>query len=213
MLEIHKSLVSVRDSAKASCEIVIVQPNETFELIWIAWFVSWMAASFWSSRAEKRAMTRQTWMYRAAIFIGVILMMPWTAQVIGEKPIWEVGTHVAYVLTVVVLLGLLLTWLARIHLGRLWSSAITRKERHRLVDTGPYSVVRHPIYTGIITASLATAITEATCAAVVGATLICFGLWQKAVAEERFLMAELGPNDYRSYCRRVPMLIPFLWSR
>ena len=102
---------------------------------------------------------------------------------------------------------------ARIHLGRLWSSAITRKERHRLVDTGPYAFVRHPIYTGIITALVATAAIEATLAALVGATLICSGLWLKARAEGRFLMVELGRDNYKSYCRRVPMLIPFLWHR
>jgi protein-S-isoprenylcysteine O-methyltransferase Ste14 len=152
-------------------------------------------------------------MYRAAIFIGAVLMTPWTAQLIGENRIWEIGTNVAYGLIVVTLLGLLLTWLARIHLGRLWSSAITRKERHRLVDTGPYAFVRHPIYTGIITALVATAAIEATLAALVGAALICSGLWLKARAEERFLMVELGLDDYKSYCRRVPMLIPFLWPR
>jgi protein-S-isoprenylcysteine O-methyltransferase Ste14 len=79
-----------------------------------------------------------------------------------------------------------------------------------VVDTGPYAFARHPIYTGIITAVLATAVTEATLAALVGAALICSGLWLKARAEERFLMVEV---DYESYCRRVPMLIPFLWRR
>jgi protein-S-isoprenylcysteine O-methyltransferase Ste14 len=68
--------------------------------------------------------------------------------------------------------------------------------------------VRHPIYTGIITAVLATAVAEATFTALAGAAFICSGLYLKARAEERFLMVEL---DYESYCRRVPMLIPFLW--
>jgi protein-S-isoprenylcysteine O-methyltransferase Ste14 len=188
----------------------MVEPSEAFEVIWVGWFLSWMAASFWSSRTEKRAATRETWIYRVAIFTGVVLMTPWAARVIGEARIWEVGSDVAYALIVVMLSGLLLTWLARIHLGRLWSSAITRKERHRVVDTGPYAFARHPIYTGIITAVLATAVTEATLAALVGAALICSGLWLKARAEERFLMVEV---DYESYCRRVPMLIPFLWRR
>jgi protein-S-isoprenylcysteine O-methyltransferase Ste14 len=192
---------------------VIVKPNEAFEVIWIGWFLSWMAASFWSSRTEKRAATGQTWIYRAAILTGAILMTPWAAQVIGERRIWEVSTNVTSALIVVMFLGLLLTWLARIHLGRLWSSAITRKERHRVVDTGPYAFVRHPIYTGIIIALVATAAIEATLAALAGATLICSGLSLKARAEERFLMVELGPDDYGSYCRRVPMLIPFLWPR
>jgi protein-S-isoprenylcysteine O-methyltransferase Ste14 len=192
---------------------VIIKPNEAFAIIWIGWFLSWMTASFWSSRTEKRAATWETWIYRAAIFTGGVLMTPWAAQVFEESRIWEVGNDVTYGLIVVTLLGLLLTWLARIHLGRLWSSAITRKERHHVVDTGPYAFMRHPIYAGIITALLATAAVEATITALVGATLICSGLWLKARAEERFLMVELDRDDYKSYCRRVPMLIPFLGPR
>ena len=192
---------------------MIVQLNDAFEVIWIVWFLSWMAGSFWSSRTEKLAATRETRIYRAAIFTGVVLMTPWAAQVIGAKRIWEVSNDVTCALIVVMCLGLLLTWFARIYLGRLWSSAITRKERHRVVDTGPYAFVRHPIYMGIITALVATVAIEATLAALIGATLICCGLWLKARAEERFLMVELGTDDYRSYCRRVPMFIPFLPRR
>src|SRR5438445_12979167 len=48
-------------------------------------------------------------------------------------------------------------WWARIHLGRLWSSNVTRKKNHHVVDSGPYGIVRHPIYTGVIVASIATA--------------------------------------------------------
>ncbi len=140
-------------------------------------------------------------------------MTPWAAQLLGEKRIWGIDNNVAYGLIIVMLLGLLLTWLARIYLGRLWSSAITRKERHRVIDSGPYAYMRHPIYTGIITAVLATAAIEATVTALVGAAFICSGLWLKARIEERFLMIELGADDYRSYRRRVPMLIPFLPRR
>jgi hypothetical protein len=96
---------------------------------------------------------------------------------------------------------------------RFWSSAITRKEHHSVVDIGPYAFVRHPIYTGIITALLATAVIQATAPALAGAALITYGLWLKARAEERFLVVELGPDSYGSYCRRVPMLIPFLPHR
>lgn len=192
---------------------MIIRPSETFEVIWIGWLLSWVAASFWSGRTAKRATTWETWAYRVAIFAGALLIAPWTATALGEKRLWEVGKAGTYALLGVMLAGLLLTWLARIHLGRLWSSAITRKEEHRIVDTGPYAFVRHPIYAGIITALIATAIIEATFVALVGAVLITLGLWLKARAEERFLMEELGPDAYSSYCRRVPMLIPFLPRR
>jgi protein-S-isoprenylcysteine O-methyltransferase Ste14 len=192
---------------------VIINPSEVVELIWIGWLISWIVASFWSSPMQKRVATSETWTYRAAIITGSILLMPWTARMLAEKRIWDVDYNGAYALAGVMLVGLLLTWWARLHLGRLWSSAITRKEDHRIVDTGPYAFVRHPIYTGLITALLATSAVEATVTALLGAALIAFGLWLKARSEECFLAAELGPEAYRSYCRRVPMLVPFLPHR
>ena len=189
---------------------MIVQPNEAFQVSWIGWVASWVVASLWSGRTERRAATRETWIYRILIFAGAILIAPWTAQVLGESPAWQVGYYGAYAFVGVMLTGLALTWWARIYLGRLWSSAITRKEKHRLVETGPYALVRHPIYTGLIIALLATAATEATLVAVLGALLIALGLWVKARAEERFLSTELARETYESYRCRVPMLVPFL---
>jgi hypothetical protein len=63
---------------------------------------------------------------------------------------------------------------------------------------------------GLITALLTTSVAEAAVAAILGAALIAFGLCLKARSEERFLAAELGSDAHGSYCRRVPMLIPFL---
>jgi protein-S-isoprenylcysteine O-methyltransferase Ste14 len=189
---------------------VVIQPNKAFEFIWAAWFVSWMAVSFWSAPTEKSARTSETWIYRSTICVGVILIVPRTAEVLGSEPIWEISDYGAYALAGVIAASLLLTWWARIHLGRLWSSAITRKEEHELIDTGPYAFVRHPIYTGLISALLATGATEATAPGLLGAMIIALSLWLKARAEESFLAAELGSDAYQSYRHRVPMLIPFL---
>jgi protein-S-isoprenylcysteine O-methyltransferase Ste14 len=192
---------------------VINRPAAILEFIWIVWLCSWVAASFWSGRTQKRIATLESWTYRAAMIAGGILIGPWTPAILREQQIWPVGYGGAYVLAAVMLVGLLFTWWARIYLGRLWSSEITRKEDHRIVDTGPYGIVRHPIYTGLILGLLATAAAEATVTALIGAALIIFGIWLKASSEERFLMAELGPDAYGSYCRRVPMLVPFLQHR
>jgi protein-S-isoprenylcysteine O-methyltransferase Ste14 len=184
--------------------------TEVFSFIWIGWLVSWVAASFWSGRTEKRVATWQISAYRTAMIAGGVLLVPWTARALKVQQIWQISYDWAFTLVGVMLVGILFTWWARIHLGGLWSSAITRKEGHRVVDTGPYAFVRHPIYTGLIVAVLATAAAEATVSSLFGAGLIAFGLWLKARIEERFLMVELGPDAYLSYRRRVPMLLPFL---
>jgi len=191
----------------------VIDPGEAFKVIWIGWVASWVAASWWSGRTERRAATCETWIYRIVIFAGAILIAPWTSRALVERPTWQLGYYGAFALVVVMLMGLALTWWARTLLGRLWSSAITRKENHRLVDTGPYAFVRHPIYTGLIIALLATAATEATRVALLGALLVALGLWVKARAEEYFLLSELGLEAYASYRRRVPMLVPFLMHR
>jgi protein-S-isoprenylcysteine O-methyltransferase Ste14 len=108
--------------------------------------------------------------------------------------------------------GFAFSWWARIVLGRLWSSSVTRKTDHRIVTTGPYRVVRHPIYSGIIVAVLATAGIRGTAAGCLGAALIVLGLFVKARVEEGFLRRELGEQQYIDYARRVPMLVPFRWT-
>jgi protein-S-isoprenylcysteine O-methyltransferase Ste14 len=139
-----------------------------------------------------------------------VLLTPWTARILGEQPLYHLGSTGVYVLAALTLAGTLFTWWARIHLGRFWSNAITRKEGHRVIDTGPYGLVRHPIYTGLIAAMLATGLAVATITAMLGVFGIAFGLWQKARMEEGFLKDELGADAYEPYCRRVPMLVPFL---
>jgi protein-S-isoprenylcysteine O-methyltransferase Ste14 len=67
------------------------------------------------------------------------------------------------------------------------------------VDTGPYAIVRHPIYTGLLLALLATAIAEATVSAMAGFGLLVLGLWIKARIEERWLSEELGEDAYGDY--------------
>jgi protein-S-isoprenylcysteine O-methyltransferase Ste14 len=193
-----------------SGKLVSIQPSQVLEIIWIVWLTSWVAASFWSDRARKRAATLETWGYRAPMIAGGILLVPLAGLLLGEKPIWEVNYTGMYALAALMLAGLMLTWWARIYLGPMWSSVIARKEDHKIIDTGPYAFVRHPIYSGLIIALVATAAAEGRLTALIGAALIILGVWLKARTEERFLLTELGPESYDAYRRRVPMLIPFL---
>ena len=94
-------------------------------------------------------------------------------------------------------------------LGVLWSGGIVRREGHRIVDTGPYGVVRHPICSGLILAAAGLALIKATWLALAGAALIALGFALKARVEERFLSSELGSGAYAAYRGRVPMLVPF----
>jgi len=185
-------------------------PTKLLALIWLGWVISWVVASFWSGRTKTHVPTRDSLTYRLPILLGAIFLSPWAARTLGVAPLYHLGESGTYHLILVALFGMCFTWWARIHLGRFWSNAITHKEDHRIIDTGPYGLVRHPIYTGLIIAILATGAAVAMWTSLLGALLISFGEWQKARMEEGFLSAKLGVENYGSYCRRVPMIVPFL---
>jgi protein-S-isoprenylcysteine O-methyltransferase Ste14 len=196
-------------------------PDNAIYIAWDAWIVSWMLAALWTARTVKRRGFRGEFPYRLLTFSGfVLLLAPFLRKVNGTVEIvnwpgmlgtryWIPPLAVGWTMVGLVVLSFAFAWWARLYLGRLWSGTITRKEGHRVVDTGPYAIVRHPIYTGIIAAGIATAIATGTAHAILGAVLLVVGYWMKARLEEGFLRQELGADAYDSYRRRVPMLIPF----
>jgi protein-S-isoprenylcysteine O-methyltransferase Ste14 len=187
-----------------------MSPALGFILAWAAWVLSWVVAATWSSRAAKRSAIGSAIAYRVTITVGALLLFHRTSERLKAPMLWHVGLFGAWLLVAVAVLGFLFTWWARLHLGKLWSGSVTLKEDHRIVDSGPYGWVRHPIYTGILVAIFATAAAEATLPAIAGAALMGLGIWMKARVEEKFLRQELGVVAYDSYAARVPMLLPFL---
>jgi protein-S-isoprenylcysteine O-methyltransferase Ste14 len=181
-------------------------PEYTIYPFWVAWVASWTVARLWSSRTEKRGGIGAELFFRALLGVGAILLFafPQSPHYFAQVQLWQLD-EVALVVT-----GLLFTWWARIHLGRLWSDWVTKKAGHHVVDTGPYRLVRHPIYLGLIVAAFATAIAKGTSFALLGAAIMTLAFYIKARQEERFLRAELGENSYDAYARKTAMLVPFV---
>jgi len=185
-------------------------PERVLQGIWIVWWLSWWAAALWSDRAVKQPARHRQILYRVFAAAGVILLFGlYHHDVRVEGVLWQTPLVIAWSMVGVAVVGLLFAWWARFHLGRLWSSAVGRKAEHHVVDTGPYAIVRHPIYTGIIIASTATAALRGTAMAWLGASVMTIGWMIKARMEEKFLREQLGAAAYDDYARRVPMLSPF----
>lgn len=198
----------------------IDDPDIAIYIPWAAWAVSWMLAALWANRTEGRPGVGRELPYRIVTLAGFALLLALLVK--GDKPValapplavltrrvWDMPDAVNWAMVGAAALGFAFCWWARLHLGKLWSGRITRKEGHRVVDTGPYGIVRHPIYTGLLAASLATMVERGSPQAVLGAALLVIGYWMKARLEERFLREQLGAADYDAYARRVPMLVPF----
>ena len=108
-----------------------------------------------------------------------------------------------------VIAGLAFAVWARAHLGRNWSGTVTVKENHELVRSGPYGIVRHPIYTGLLLAILGTAIVVGEWRGLLALCFLTITFLLKLRREERF-MEESFPDTYPSYRAQVPALIPLL---
>ena len=103
---------------------------------------------------------------------------------------------------------LLAVW-ARRHLGRNWSGAITQKVDHQLVRSGPYRVVRHPIYSAMLGMFVGTAIVSGELHALIAVAIIGIAYWRKIGLEERSLGEAFG-DAYEAYRRDTWAIIPGL---
>jgi protein-S-isoprenylcysteine O-methyltransferase Ste14 len=192
-----------------------VSPFFASGAIFAAWVISWLVAAIWSRRTAARPPSLARVLDLSLTFAGAALlvygsrMREMSGDSAAGASLWRLPLMLDWSLTALVALGLAFTWWARLTLGDLWSSAVVRKEAHVIVSRGPYRLVRHPIYTGLIFALLSLAVQVGAPAALAGALLMGLGFWAKARLEERFLGAELGESAYADYRRETPMLIPF----
>jgi protein-S-isoprenylcysteine O-methyltransferase Ste14 len=189
--------------------MIVYHPGLVIAALWLLFALSWIAAMFWRAQATQRLGLGREIVYRLFLLIGGVVFAIPAHGYNGLMRLWHVDLIEAWLCVLAIIIGFAFAWSARIYLGRLWSGTITATADHRVVDTGPYGIVRHPIYTGILLAVFATVAAKGTAAGIAGAILITFGLWMKARLEEGFLREQLGADAYDAYRRRVPMLVPF----
>ncbi len=185
-------------------------------VLWGVWYVTWVAAVIWSDKTKIQMKTDMGGLHRILSNLGFLLLFvpsdsippTWRALALLSGAAWNEPNWLAWGLFALLAASFGFCWWARRHLGRLWSGFVTLKEGHRVVDTGPYGLVRHPIYSGVMAAALATALIRASPMALAGFVLVVVGFAMTARIEERFLREQLGGDAYDSYRRRVPMLVP-----
>ncbi|MDE2181581.1 MAG: isoprenylcysteine carboxylmethyltransferase family protein [Alphaproteobacteria bacterium] len=180
-------------------------------ILWFIWVLTWIAATQWLHPKGKHAHIGLEVVYRVLAVGGFLLLM-------GVQPVprydlddwfWRpLDGTAGWWLFLVTLAGFVLAWWARIQLGRVWSDTLNKSHDHHVIQTGPYAVVRQPVYTGIIISSFATAAIFGLPWRLFGAVVMSAGFVIKALLEEQFLREELA-EAYDDYAKRVPLLVPF----
>src|SRR5579862_2412806 len=175
-----------------------------FAVGWAAFWLYWLVAAF--SMKRGRVPWSRELRIRAVIAVVVILLIR-VGAFRGHglnADAWRAGVGL-----VLFALGLGLAVWARIHIGRNWGTPMTQKETPELVTSGPYRLVRHPIYSGILAAGAGTAVALSwvwlTAVALAGVYFL-----YSATVEERY-MAEQFPDRYPAYKHSTKMLVPFVF--
>jgi protein-S-isoprenylcysteine O-methyltransferase Ste14 len=178
--------------------------------LWLTWLAIWVIAA---ARAKPTA-RQESGLSRLGhvlplIGAGLLLGAPVThAGVLGARFVPQ-GVAVFVAGVALLALGLGFAVWARVYLGGNWSSVVAIKQDHALITSGPYRVVRHPIYTGLLAAFLGHAIALGEWRGLLAVLLACAALWRKAQREERWLVAAFGA-EYAAYQATVAALIPFV---
>ena len=181
-----------------------------FPVLWLSWAAYWWALSGNVKAATRRESVPSRLLHILPLLLAVILL--WLPSVpvsvlddrflpFAAWPFWAGAT--------VTLAGLVFAVWARAHLGRNWSGIVTVKEGHELITGGPYSIVRHPIYTGLLLAFIGSAIARGEWRGLLAVALVLGALWRKLRIEERW-MREQFAGTYQAYSERVAALVPFL---
>jgi protein-S-isoprenylcysteine O-methyltransferase Ste14 len=175
-----------------------------FAVGWAAFWLYWLIAAFsmkrghvaWSRELRIRAVLV------VVVFVLVRLGVFRHHRVNSDPWLTAIGL-------VLFALGLGFAVWARVHIGRNWGTPMTQKDAPELVTSGPYHLVRHPIYSGVLVAGVGTAL------ALSWFWLLAVGLAgiyfvYSATVEERYLTRQF-PDAYPAYKRATKMLVPFVF--
>jgi protein-S-isoprenylcysteine O-methyltransferase Ste14 len=169
-----------------------------------------------SSLSVKRDISRSPWQrfwWLRVIVAAVVIGWLWGTSRLGKAAQYSWFSHLhsdalAALGAIICMAGIALAIWARVHIGRNWSSSPALKEDHELITSGPYSLIRHPIYTGVILATFGSTLASP-------AWLIMFfvvsALFIWRVHVEEALMIKQFPDKYPAYMKRTWALVPYIW--
>jgi protein-S-isoprenylcysteine O-methyltransferase Ste14 len=179
---------------------------------WLIWLIYWgISALNVKSAVRVESGLSRFGKYALPLIIAVMLLQNYPVYrgtFLAERfvPAQSWVVWLGFALTIA---GLAFACWARVILGRNWSGVVQLKQDHELIVRGPYSIVRHPIYTGLLLAFFGTAVGVGEWRGMIATAIVGVSFWRKLRLEERWL-CELFGDRYRNYMGRVKALVPWL---
>jgi protein-S-isoprenylcysteine O-methyltransferase Ste14 len=171
---------------------------------WLAFWAYWLVAAFGTKRGHTQ-WSRELWI-RAVIGVAVIVLArsgAFRGGSLNSSP-WRAGVGLA-----LFAVGLGFAIWARVHIGRNWGTPMSQKEEPELVTSGPYRLVRHPIYSGILVAGVGSSVALSWLWLIATALAGTYFVYS-ATVEEHYLAGQF-PGTYPAYKRSSKMLVPFIF--
>jgi len=180
-----------------------------FPIVWWSFAAYWFIAAFWARKIKIPEPPIVRFSYHALGWVAVAILAFHDHLGPLGFPLWPRSEITFWLGAALLLAGLGFAVWARTHIGQFWSSSVAVKEDHRLIRSGPYALVRHPIYTGILTGLLGTAVALGQVNGLI-ALAIFYGIFQWKSRREEGLMIQTFGDEYLEYRRQVPAFVPFL---
>jgi len=188
-----------------------VSIDQIIRIMWIVMFVIWFLTGL---SLKRTAQTRSEGRSRIAVYIVWAGWWLLFAHGFGRDPltrrVLEPSLTTAYAGLAITAAGLAFAVLARLYIGKNWSALIQVKEGHELIQTGPCALVRHPIYSGLMLATLGTAIAYGELSGFLGFIMVVAAWGYKSRLEESAMAEQFGAQ-YETYRAHVKGLVPFVW--
>ena len=177
-------------------------------VLWVSFFVYWAIAGRNSAPTKTSESKASSYFHQIVLTLALLLLF---LPVRGLKGWFLPQTFIFVGVGAVVQAAFmaLAIW-ARIHLGRNWSGEVRIGEGHELIRTGPYRIVRHPIYTGMLGMFAGTALASGQYHALLGQVLLLVAYLRKTRLEEEIL-GKTFSSDFEEYRRGTWALVPFVF--
>ena len=182
-----------------------------FDTAYFVWIASEMFGAVLVPRLRGRGATRvRRDRGSGALIILTVFISIGLALSFGYAGVVVLPDRVFYPGILLMLLGVLVRQWAIAVLGRFFSLTVRVATDHRVVTRGPYRLVRHPSYTGVLITFIGLGLAVQS----LGGLLVLLGVFSLSYGyrirvEEKTLLSELGP-DYASYMKRTKRLVPFI---